>query len=139
MLAAIEQLLGAQFFTKLDLRSAYNINRIQEGDEWKIAFSMMSCHYELLVMLLRLANASSVFQVFVNEVFRGMLRCQVVVYIDDILVYLATVEDHITHFRIVLERLLANQLYVKAEKCQFHQEDVYFRLPDHPARSDDGC
>jgi hypothetical protein len=64
-----------------------------------------------------------VFQAFVNE---DMLGCQVVVYIDDILVYSATLEEHIAQVRVVLERFLANHLYVKAEKCQFHQEEVSF-------------
>lgn len=57
----------------------------------------MSGHYEYLVMPYGLANAPSVFQAFVNEVFQDMLRCQGVMYIDDILVYLATLEDHIAH------------------------------------------
>lgn len=111
--------------------------RVREGDEWKMSFNTMSGHYEYLVMAFGLANALSVFQSFVNEVFRVMLGPQVVEYIDDILVYSATLEDHIAHVRVVLERLLANQLFVKAEKCQFHQEDV-FKLPDRPKRSHDG-
>lgn len=60
-----------------------------------------------------LANAPSVFQAFVNEVFQAMLVRQVVVYIDNILVYSATIEDHIAHVRVVLGRLLENRLYVK--------------------------
>ena len=113
----------ARFFTKLDLWSAYNLIRIREGDEWKTAFSTMSGHYEYLVMPFGLANAPSVFQAFVNEVSRDMLRRQVVVYINGIL---ATLEDHIAQVRVVLERLLANHLFVKAEKYQFHQEAVSF-------------
>jgi hypothetical protein len=77
---AIEQLFGARFFSKLDLRGAYNLIRIREGDEWKTAFSRMSGHYEYLEMPFGLANAPSVFQAFMNEVFRDMLGCQMVMY-----------------------------------------------------------
>jgi hypothetical protein len=109
VVAVIEQIREAQFFAKLDLRSVYNLIRIWEGDEWKTAFSTMSGLYEYLVMPFGLANTLSVFQAFVNKVFRDMLGCQVIVYIDNILVYSATPEDHITDIRAVLECLLANQ------------------------------
>ena len=75
--AANEPLCGARLFTKLDLRSGHNLIQIWEGDEWKTEFSMMSGHYEHLVMPFVLANVPSVFQAFVNEVFRDMLGCQV--------------------------------------------------------------
>ena len=87
--------LQARFFTKLDLRNAYNLVRIQERDEWKTTFSMMSGHY--LVMPFGFPNAPSVFKAFVNKVFWDMFGCQMVVYINDILVYSATLEDHIAH------------------------------------------
>mgnify|MGYP003283946652 CR=1 FL=1 len=64
---------GAHFFTKLDLRSAYNLVLLREGDEWKTAFSMTSGHYEYLVMPYGLMNAPSVFQSFVDEIFRDLL------------------------------------------------------------------
>ncbi|KAJ8012753.1 hypothetical protein DPEC_G00046150 [Dallia pectoralis] len=86
----IESMHGARFFTKLDLRSAYNLVRIREGDEWKTAFSTTSGHYEYLVMPYGLMNAPSVFQSFVNNLFRDMVGRGVVVYIDDILVCSAT-------------------------------------------------
>ena len=66
------------------------------------------------------------FQAFINELFRHMLRRQVVVYIDVILVYSVSLEDHIAHVLVVLERLMANHLLVMAEKCQFHLEAVSF-------------
>ena len=84
------------------------------------------CRYEYLVMPFCLANAPSVFQAFVIEVFMDMLGRQVVLYIDDILVYSATLEDHITHIRAVLEHLLANHLFDKDEKCQINQKAVSF-------------
>ncbi len=124
--ASLEQLRKAKYFTKLDLRSAYNLIRIREGDEWKTAFSTTSGHYEYLVMPFGLSNSPSVFQAFINEVFRDMLNRWVVVYIDDILIYSDSYEDHVQHVRMVLQRLIANQLYAKTEKCEFHQSTVSF-------------
>ncbi|KAI2646606.1 Transposon Tf2-6 polyprotein [Labeo rohita] len=112
--------------TKLDLRSAYNLIRIREGDEWKTAFSTTSGHYEYRVMPFGLANSPSYFQAFVNEVFRDMLNRWVIVYIDDILIFSNTYADHVQHVRAVLQRLIQHKLYAKEEKCQFHQERVSF-------------
>uniref|UniRef100_A0A3B3BWV7 Gypsy retrotransposon integrase-like protein 1 n=1 Tax=Oryzias melastigma TaxID=30732 RepID=A0A3B3BWV7_ORYME len=123
---ALEQLRQARFFTKLHLRSAYNLVRIREGDEWKTAFSTTSGHYEYLVMPFGLCNAPSVFQAFVNDVFRDMLNRFVIVYIDDILIYSSSFEEHVLHVRQVLQRLIKNNLYVKGEKCQFHTTSVSF-------------
>ncbi|KAL0158889.1 hypothetical protein M9458_046965 [Cirrhinus mrigala] len=81
--AALEQLRWAKYFTKLDLRAAYNLIRIREGDEWKIALSTSTGHYEYCVMPFGLANSPSVFQSFINDVFRDMLDRCVIVYIDD--------------------------------------------------------
>ncbi len=81
---ALEQLRGATIFTKLDLRSAYNLIRIREGDEWKMAFVTPTGHYEYRVMPYGLVNAPSVFQGFMHEVLREFLHQFVIIYIDDI-------------------------------------------------------
>lgn len=73
-----------------------------------------------------LANSPAVFQSFINEIFRDLLDQYVVAYIDDILIYSKSEEDHIGHVRTVLERLLTNHLYVKAEKCEFHVKQTSF-------------
>ncbi|MGL4480584.1 MAG: reverse transcriptase domain-containing protein, partial [Aeromonas veronii] len=85
----------ARYFTKLDLRSAYNLIRIKEGDEWKTAFSTTTGHYEYRVMPFGLVNSPSVFQAFTNDVFRDMLNKWVIVYIDDILVYWLSCRTHL--------------------------------------------
>uniref|UniRef100_A0A3B1IMZ3 Gypsy retrotransposon integrase-like protein 1 n=1 Tax=Astyanax mexicanus TaxID=7994 RepID=A0A3B1IMZ3_ASTMX len=123
---ALEQFRGASFFTKLDLRSAYNLVRVREGDEWKTSFSTTKGHYEYLVMSYGLANAPSVFQCFMNDVFRDMIGQFVVVFIDDILVYSPDLNTHIRHVRLVLQRLLEYELFVKGEKCEFHLQRVEF-------------
>ncbi|KAK3519889.1 hypothetical protein QTP70_006639 [Hemibagrus guttatus] len=124
--AMLEQLWGAHIFTKLDLRSAYNLVRIQEGDEWNTAFHTTQGHYEYLVMPYGLTSAPAVFQSLVNEIFRDLLNQFVIAYIDDILIYSATLKDHVHHVRMVLTRLLQNQLYVKLEKCKFHRMTLTF-------------
>ncbi|KAG1927373.1 retrotransposable element [Pimephales promelas] len=124
--AALEQLRTAKYFTKLDLRNVYNLIRIREGDEWKTAFSTTTGHYEYTVMPFGLANSPSVFQSFVNEIFRDMLNRNLIVYIDDILIYSETFEDHVREVRAVLQRLIENQLYAKLPKCEFHQTQIAF-------------
>ncbi|KAL0188420.1 hypothetical protein M9458_015519, partial [Cirrhinus mrigala] len=124
--AALEELRGSQVFTKLDLRSAYNLVRIREGDEWKTAFVTPTGHYEYLVMPYGLSISPSVFQTFMNEVFREFLNQFVLVYIDDILIYSRNMAEHRQHVQQVLHKLRQYQLYLKLEKCEFHQPSVYF-------------
>ncbi len=97
--------VGPRIFSKLDLRSAYNLVRIREGDEWKTALITPSGHYEYLIMPYGLSNAPSVFQEFMNEVFREFLHRSVIVYIDDILIYSRNLADHRHHVEQVLQKL----------------------------------
>lgn len=121
-----ELLQGAKIFTKLDLRNAYHLVRIREGDEWKTAFNTPTGHYEYLVMPFGLTNAPAVFQALVNDVLRDFLNKFLFVYLDDILIFSPDLETHKKHVRLVLSKLLQNQLYVKAEKCEFHVPSVSF-------------
>ncbi|KAK3530943.1 hypothetical protein QTP70_006494 [Hemibagrus guttatus] len=123
---ALEQLRGARIFTKLDLRSAYNLVRIRKGDEWKTVFHTTHGHYEYRVMPFGLTNAPAVFQALINGVFQNLLGKWVITYIDDILVYSTSPEEHVLHVREVLSRLQQHHLYVKLEKCEFHQTTVTF-------------
>ncbi|KAL0180316.1 hypothetical protein M9458_025758, partial [Cirrhinus mrigala] len=124
--SAFELLQGAVIFTKLDLRNAYHLVRIREGDEWKTAFNTPCGHYEYLVMPFGLTNAPAVFQNLVNDVLGDMLSRFVFVYLDDILIFSKSEAEHVQHVRAVLQRLLQNQLFVKAEKCEFHSSTVSF-------------
>ncbi|KAK3517158.1 hypothetical protein QTP86_019099, partial [Hemibagrus guttatus] len=124
--AALEQLRGARVFTKLDLRSAYNLVRIREGDEWKTAFHTTSGHYEYCVMPFGLTNAPAVFQALINGVFQDLLGKGVIAYIDDILVYSSSMEEHVRMVREVRGRLQQHHLYAKLEKCEFHRSTVTF-------------
>ncbi|KAI2646962.1 Transposon Tf2-9 polyprotein [Labeo rohita] len=96
--AAIEKLRGAKVFTKLDLRSAYNLSRIRKGDEWKTAFITTTGHYEYRVMPYGLVNAPSVFQNFMHEIFRDYLHQFMIIYIDDLLIYSTNLSEHHQQF-----------------------------------------
>lgn len=124
--SAFEPLHDATIFTKLDLRNAYHLLRIREGDEWKTAFNTPLGHFEYLVMPFDLTNAPAFFQALVNDVLRDFLNRTVFVYLDDILIFSRSKEEHIQHVREVLQRLLDKKLFVKAEKCEFHVSAVSF-------------
>ena len=120
MNSAFDALQGSTIFTKLDLRNAHHLVRIKEGDEWKTAFNTPLGHLEYLEMPFGLTNAPAVFQSLVNEVLRDMLDHFIFVYLDDILILSRTPSEHVQHVRQVLQYLLENGLFVKAEKCEFH-------------------
>ena len=124
--STFEPLTHATIFTKLDLRNAYHLVRIREGDEWKTGFNTHLGHFEYLVMPFGLTNAPAVFQALVNDVLRDLLNVSVVVYLDDILIFSRTATEHTRHVRQVLQRLLENRLFVKAEKCTFSTTSVEF-------------
>ncbi|KAK3559268.1 hypothetical protein QTP86_009932 [Hemibagrus guttatus] len=116
MATAFEILQEASIFTKLDLRNAYHLVRIRQGDEWKTAFNTPTGHYEYLVMPFGLTNAPAVFQALINDILRDMLDQFVFVYLDDILIFSSSLQEHVIHVSKVLRRLLDNHLYVKPEK-----------------------
>uniref|UniRef100_A0A8C6NU91 Gypsy retrotransposon integrase-like protein 1 n=1 Tax=Nothobranchius furzeri TaxID=105023 RepID=A0A8C6NU91_NOTFU len=124
--SAFDQIRGARVFTKLDLRNAYHLVRIREGDEWKTAFNTPCGHFEYLVMPFGLTNAPAVFQCFINDVLKDMINRFVYVYLDDILIFSPDRKTHVQHVRAVLQRLLENQLFCKAEKCEFHTTKTKF-------------
>ncbi len=99
---------------------------MREGDEWKTAFNTPRGHFEYLVLPFGLSNAPAVFQALVNDVLMDMVDQFIYVYLDDILIFSHTLQVHVQHVRQVLQTLLENGLYVKAEKCVFHAQSVPF-------------
>ncbi len=97
---------GARWFTKLDLKGAYNLIRIKAGEEWKTAFRTRYGHFEYLVMPFGLTNAPASFQRMINEVLRQETDDFVVIYLDDIVIYSRTLEDNKKHTHQVLQKLL---------------------------------
>lgn len=122
----LDQLASAKVFTKIDLSGAYNLVRIWSGDEWKTAFRTRYGHFKYRVMPFGLTNGPAVFQHMINDIFREYLDQFVVCYLDDLLVFSPSEEEHDRHVRLVLEKLREVGLYAKLEKCQFDQESVEF-------------
>src|SRR6185437_7855203 len=120
------QLAGAKVFFKIDLHSGYHQIKIRPCDIPKMAFSTRYGLYEYLVMSFDLTNALAYFMYLMNSVFMTELDKFVVVFIDDILIYSKTEEDHAEHLRIVLQRLRDHQLYAKFSKCEFWLDSVKF-------------
>lgn len=83
-------------------------------------------HFKFLVMPFGLTSAPAIFQALVNDVLRDFLSWPVFAYLDDILIFSRTLEEHVLHVRQMLQRLLQNKLFVKAEKCEFHVDSVSF-------------
>ncbi|GJW38798.1 putative reverse transcriptase domain-containing protein [Tanacetum coccineum] len=121
-----DQLQGAKYFSKIDLRSGYHQLRVREQDISKTAFRTRYGHYEFLVMPFGLTNAPAVFMDLMNRIFHEYLDKFVIVFIDDILVYSKSEEEHERHLRIVLEILRQKKLYAKFSKCEFWLQQVTF-------------
>ena len=121
-----DQLQGARVFSKIDLRSGYHQLKIRSEDVPKLAFKTRYGHYEFLVMPFGLTNAPAVFMDLMNRIFLPYLDQFVIVFIDDILIYSGSKEDHEEHLRVVLQILRENKLYAKFSKCQFLLDSVAF-------------
>ncbi|GBG83498.1 hypothetical protein CBR_g37212 [Chara braunii] len=121
-----DRLAGSRFFKKIDLRSGYHQIRVATEDQPKTAFRSRFGHNEFTVMPFGLTNAPATFQAAMNDIFRDILEEYVLVYLDDILVYSRTLEDHLRHLRDVLPRLRKHGFYARLSKCRFAQRKVDF-------------
>jgi hypothetical protein len=120
----LNQLKDCRFFIKIDLTDAYNRIRIKKNDEWKTTFRIRYEHFEYLMMLFDLANASITFQVYINKTFNELINDFCVMYLNDILIFFKNRESHVKHIREMLKRLRANDLFANLEKCFFFKHEV---------------
>nr|GEW98803.1 hypothetical protein [Tanacetum cinerariifolium] len=121
-----DQLQGSLFFSKIDLRSGYHQLRVHEDDILKTAFRTHYGHFEFTVMLFGLTNTPTVFMDLINRVCRPYLDKFVIVFMDDILIYSKTQDEHVEHLRLVLKLLKKEKLYAKFSKCEFWLREVQF-------------
>jgi hypothetical protein len=101
----LDRLGNSTVFSKLDLKNAYHRIRIREGDEWKTAFRTRYGHFEYLVIPFGLTNAPATFQAYINRALRGLVDVICIVYLNDILVFSKSEEEHYEHLERVIERL----------------------------------
>jgi hypothetical protein len=121
-----DQMKGASVFSKIDFRSGYHQLKIWESNIPKTAFRNRYGLYEYTMMSFGLTNALAYFMYLMNKVFMEYLDKFVVVFIDDILIFSKTEEEHEKHQRLVLEKLRSNQLLAKFSKCDFWLTEVDF-------------
>ncbi|GBG89995.1 hypothetical protein CBR_g50086 [Chara braunii] len=122
----LERLGGAKFFSKLDLKSGYHQISIRPNDCYKTAFKTRYGHFEWVVMPFGLTNAPTTFEATMTNEFRAMLDRFVLVYLDDILVYSRTLEDHLEHLRRVLETLRRAKYKANRDKCEFVRQELEY-------------
>jgi len=121
-----DRLQGARFFSKIDLRSGYHQIRIAPEDVPKTAFRTRYGHYEFLVLPFGLTNAPATFMHLMHQALRPLLDECALVFLDDILIYSKTLEEHKQHVRRVLDALREQKLYAKESKCEFFKHEVEF-------------
>lgn len=122
----LDELAGTCWFTSLDLRAGYHQIRMKPEDEHKTAFKTHHGYYEFKVMAYGLTGAPATFQGVMNTIFEPFLRKGVLVFIDDILIYSRTLEDHIRLLRAVFSVLTEQKLKVKRSKCVFAQSSLTY-------------
>jgi hypothetical protein len=122
----LDQLKDVKIFSKIDLRSGYHQVRIKDEDINKTTFRTRYGHYEFIVVSFGLSNTPAIFMCLMNGIFRDYLDKFVIVFLDDILVYFKSEEEHEQHLRMVLQVIREHQLYAKLRKCSFYQKQIHY-------------
>jgi len=122
----MDQLVGARVFGKIDLKSGYHQIKVKDEDMQKMAFRTRYGHYEYTVMPFGVTNTPGVFMEYMYRIFHAYLDRFVVVFINDILIYSKSEEEHAEHLKIVLQVLKEKKLYAKLSKYEFWLSEVSF-------------
>jgi hypothetical protein len=122
----LARLAKANWYTTLDLRGAFNLVRMAEGEEWKTAFRTRYGLFESLVMPFGLTNAPATFQHFINDVLRNYLDVFCSAYLDDIIIYSETLEEHRSHVKAILDALKSAGINLNPVKCHFHVKETKY-------------
>lgn len=122
----LNELAGTKYFSKLDLKVGYHQIRMVRKDEEKTAFKTHHGHFQFRVLPFGLTNAPATFQCLMNSILSPYLCKFVLVFIDDILIYSPSLEEHVKHLDAVLSTLAEHQLFVKKSKCSFAQTSIEY-------------
>jgi len=122
----LDRLNKVKQFIKLNLKNVYHHLRIQHEDEWKMMFHIHYDHFEYMIMLFDLINASVIFQTYINKILTKLLNDFYVVYLNDILIFFIEKTDHVDHVKQILKRLRKFKLYASLKKCEFFITKVNF-------------
>ena len=122
----MDQIRGATIFSKIGLRSGYHQVRIKDEDIFKTTFRTHYRHYDFVLMPFWLTNAPTYFMCLKNNVLSKYLDKFIVVFIDDVLIYSKTKEEHDEHLHIILQVLREHKLYGKFSKCDFFKDKIQY-------------
>ncbi len=122
----LDRLNTIKQFTKLNLKNVYHHLRIQHEDEWKMMFHTRYNHFEYMIMLFDLINASVIFQTYINKILTELLNDFCIIYLNDILIFFVEKTDHVNYVKQILERLRKFKLYASLKKCEFFITKVNF-------------
>ena len=121
-----DRIKNAKYFTRLDIQEAYHQIRVALGDEWKTAFRTRYGHFEYLVMPFGLTNAPASFQAYANDCLHDFLDLFCIVFLDNVLVFSETLEEHVTHVKQVFSQLRDYELTCNLKKCEFYASSLSF-------------